>query len=156
MKIQGIPAICILALAFCTALCFCGCRSSLTSAAVSGDLDQAEKLLAKGQDVNEKDLYGWTPLMWAVYYGQDPVAEFLLKKGANPNICSSKWCGKIPPGSTALMIAAYYGRLSDVTLLLDHGASRDTKNSHGHTALTYAQDFEFEDVAKRLESKNSP
>ncbi|KAA1066326.1 hypothetical protein PGT21_028535 [Puccinia graminis f. sp. tritici] len=41
-------------------------------------------------------------------------------------------------GQTALHLAAFYGRLKNVELLLDHGASVHLRDDTGHTALFYA------------------
>ena len=43
-------------------------------------------LLAIGFNVNAKDDFGSTPLMWAVYYGDADMTELLLQKGADPNM----------------------------------------------------------------------
>jgi ankyrin repeat protein len=32
-----------------------------------------------GVDINEKDYYGWTPLLEASRYGYDEIAEVLIK-----------------------------------------------------------------------------
>jgi lysophospholipase len=41
-------------------------------------------------------------------------------------------------GQTALHLAAFYGRLKNIELLLDHGASVHLRDDTGHTALFYA------------------
>ncbi|MGQ9882184.1 MAG: ankyrin repeat domain-containing protein, partial [Armatimonadota bacterium] len=57
---------------------------------------------------------------------------FLLKQGADPNIPGSE------AGLTPLMIAARYGQVGIVKLLLAHGADPTIKNVRGLTALDFA------------------
>lgn len=58
---------------------------ALHHAARTGDLVTAKKLVALGNNVNEKDLFGSTPLHMAAMYGHKPVVEFLIQKGAELN-----------------------------------------------------------------------
>ena len=54
------------------------------------DMKTLEELLSQGVDVNAKDQSGLTALNAARMNGRTDIAEFLLKKGADPNI-------KVPP-----------------------------------------------------------
>ena len=51
----------------------------------SGDAARVEEVIIDGANVNAKDDYGWTVLMWAASYGCVEVAEVLLKYGADVN-----------------------------------------------------------------------
>ena len=55
-------------------------------------------------------------------------------------------------GRTALHWAADRGHLTVVELLLDRGASVDSKDGEGQTALHYATLCEFPEIAVRLVS----
>jgi len=55
-------------------------------------------------------------------------------------------------GSTALHLAAGWGRVDVVKLLLEHGADKTAKNKHGRTALELAKEAGFEEVVKALEA----
>jgi ankyrin repeat protein len=44
-------------------------------------------LIKKGINMNSQDIYGWTPLHWSIALKDDVMTEYLLKKGASPNIC---------------------------------------------------------------------
>lgn len=57
---------------------------------------------------------------------------------------------KIDVDRTFLMIAAEEGKYDIAELLLDNGASTETKNKYGKTALMYAANMEQYDVTKLL------
>jgi ankyrin repeat protein len=128
----------------------CGCGSSLSGAAVSGDLALAKQMIQQGEDPNQIDKYGWTPLMWAAYYNQPDIVSFLLENGAKPNVRCTNQYGTVPPGSTALIMAAYYNHVQVVELLLKGGADPDVVNRAGYTAIKYAREYGFSKVEKLL------
>ena len=55
------------------------------------------------------------------------------------------------PGTTALHAAARRGDAPMVQLLLQHGATRDVRDAHGHTALDLAREAHAEAVIRLLE-----
>ena len=60
--------------------------SSFHLAAKNGDIVSVEEMLEKGQEINEVDAgKGWTPLHYAVNYGQKHLVEYLIIKGADVN-----------------------------------------------------------------------
>ena len=62
------------------------CWTALHAAAMNGDLPILSKLINAGGDVNYlPQSCSGTPLHYAVKYGHNDVANFLLAKGANPN-----------------------------------------------------------------------
>lgn len=66
-------------------------------------------------DVNDKDEWGDTALILAVYGGSKYIVQFLLNVGADINAKNKK-------GITALMLAARKGHTDIVQLLKKHGA----------------------------------
>ena len=56
---------------------------SLIELCKNGDLEGVKVALENGADVNSKNEYGQTGLMWMVHYNHNPVVELLLKR---PNI----------------------------------------------------------------------
>jgi CubicO group peptidase (beta-lactamase class C family) len=58
----------------------------LILAVPTGDLEKMEMLLSHGVDVNAKDKTGLTALHAARIFGRTDVINFLLEKGADPNI----------------------------------------------------------------------
>jgi len=68
----------------------CGKRMDrdLIGACGTGNTNEIRRLLALGANVNCQDgsLNRWTPLIWALFEGDDDAAQVLLAAGANPNI----------------------------------------------------------------------
>eukprot|EP00042_Codosiga_hollandica_P025037 m.108701 g.108701 ORF g.108701 m.108701 type:complete len:120 (-) comp51747_c0_seq2:183-542(-) len=65
-----------------------GGRAPLHYAADMGQTEVAEFLVAKGADVNKKDVHGITPLLAAVWEGHTSTVRFLLSKGARKDLKS--------------------------------------------------------------------
>ena len=129
--------------------------SWLSRAAISGDISAAGKLIAGGEKVNDIDWWGWTPLLWAAYYGQEKMVDFLLEQGADPNALTTKDYGHFKAGASSLILAAYYGQNEIVASLLARHADRGHKDAMGYTALDYAKKFNFGKCAELLEQPAS-
>lgn len=111
-------------------------ESPLMIAALKGQLDMVQALIAKGADVNKP---GWAPLHYAATSNQLAIMNLLLDNHAYIDAES-------PNGTTPLMMAAFYGSSSAVKLLLEAGADPLLKNEQGLSAIDFAQ------RAKRQES----
>jgi ankyrin repeat protein len=98
-------------------------------AAIKGQLELCQQLIARDADVNKP---GWAPLHYAAANGHTPVVRLLLEHFAYIDAAS-------PNGTTPLMMAARYGTLEVVKVLLDAGADPTLKNALGLTALDFAQ-----------------
>lgn len=81
------------------------------------DAKELRRPLEEGADVNTKDEYGMTALMWAAYHGQADVVRLLLDKGADATVTDQT-------GLTALDIASAKGHRRVVELLKAHGAKK--------------------------------
>lgn len=55
-------------------------------------IEAADKLIARGADVNKTTATGWTPMHAAAYIGADSIIEYLVEKGANVNAMTG--CGQ--------------------------------------------------------------
>jgi ankyrin repeat protein len=131
--------------------------TTLSRAAISGDINQIKVRIDAGEDVNEIDKWGLTPLMWAVYYRYIPAAQYLLEHKADPNVQATASYGSVPNKGTALIIAAYYGLEAHVTLLLQHGANPELLDDQGKKAIDYAQKYNFHAIVTMLSrSKLAP
>jgi ankyrin repeat protein len=119
----------------------------LCEAARANDLASIERMLGEGQDIEATDARGYSPLMLAVYSGNEEAARLLLDRGADPN-------GRDRSGSTPLMGAAFKGHLRLVDLLLRSGADREARNEAGAGALHFANLFGRDDVAALLQGAN--
>ncbi len=112
-------------------------ESPLMLAALKGYLDICQKLIALDADVNKP---GWAPLHYAATGGHLAVMRILLDNDAYIDAAS-------PNGSTPLMMAAGYGSLDAVKLLLEAGADPALKNGLGFTAEDFARQVQREQAA---------
>ena len=106
-----------------TAVLVVGCANQdikLIQAVQDGNLEAVQKYLAAGMDVNTKDGYGATPLLYAAEYGRNDVAELLITNGADLNATYND-------GLTALHAAVLNGSNEIVKLLIDQGADVNAK-----------------------------
>src|ERR1051326_2753350 len=97
-----------------------GLSKDLLIAAEKGDASALQDLLAKGADVNARDVRGKTVLMMAAESGHSAIVETLLARGANVNANDAS-------GGTALMAAAEGGHAAIVDALLAKGADTNSK-----------------------------
>lgn len=139
--------------------------SALLNAAQHGHLGAVIGLIEGGASVDQPDLMGWTPLMWAVYKNRFDIVDVLIRNqahinlvdeedGLNPLIlaagrgfhsivdrlisadCQVNACDKF--GSTALIWAARKGHAPVVESLLNAGAEVDAVGMYSSTALMLA------------------
>jgi ankyrin repeat protein len=139
-----------------------------------------ELLLDKGADIDKHGEHGYTPLLWAAADGHEAVVKLLLDRGAATETRSDHFEGSLPQlneasgphdgayylkveeklkrekGWTALLSAAARGHQAVVKLLLDRGASVQTKSASGHTALELAERGGREGVVNLLKEVLDP
>lgn len=107
---------------------------------------QLEKSLNAGANPDIRTKNGVTPLMIASYNGYLSIARLLLRFGANPSLATvanvdfnfGKLLTNKNSKTTALMMAAYIGKLEMVLALIKGGADVNMQDSDGQTALIYA------------------
>ena len=107
-----------------------------------GDGTLVQALLSRGASVNVRSHGGATPLIVAVGNNRADLTEVLLDRAAVNSANND--------GRTALIEAAMRGNLPIVQLLLAHGADRKRSDSHNKTALAYAQEEEYPEIAALL------
>ena len=104
-------------------------NSALLYSTTIGNYEIADYLLNHGADVNIRDNYGDTPLMWcSCVTGSADIAELLLKHGADVNIQNEV-------GVTALMHCCVEGFIDIVKLVLQYDADVNIRDNNGMTAL---------------------
>jgi Zn-dependent protease with chaperone function len=104
----------------------------LMQAAYNDDVEQINKLISEGADLEAKDIEGSTALDWAVYGYSYEAAEALLEAGANPNT-------KDEYGSTPLINAVFNEDAEMVGLLMKYGANPYTQDNDGLSAIDHAK-----------------
>ncbi|XP_063987490.1 ankyrin repeat, SAM and basic leucine zipper domain-containing protein 1 [Diachasmimorpha longicaudata] len=106
------------------------------TACMTGDLATIDSYLASGHDINVFLSSGWTLLLYASHALLPEVMEYLLKRGANPNIHKN--------GYTPLMAAcdSIHGksdnRLQCISILLEAEADPNATSNTRTTALMLA------------------
>lgn len=106
-------------------------------AIIGGLVDQLERLLVAGADINARDKHGQTGLMLAAREGRAGVVEWLVEHGAMLDV-TAKY------GLSALMLAVVNGHVDVVRLLVRAGANRELTGTGapgfaGKTALDLAR-----------------
>ncbi|CAG7956665.1 unnamed protein product [Penicillium salamii] len=133
-------------------------RTPFSWAAKSGSLNAVGYLLGKGANVESQDETGRTPLSWAVMgFLVGTVSGFLLQNGAN--VESRDGTGRTPlswavecgsrsrvesqdeAGQTAPSWETLTGYRAVVDLLLNKGASMDSRDDSGRTPLDWCEDI---------------
>lgn len=103
--------------------------ASLALAAENGDVEEIERLVVSGIDVNGEGTDGLTPLMWAMLANQKKSFRRLLELGADPNAQVDKGDWSFSRGDSPMSLAA---RLEDdpewLKMALAHGGKVDLAN----------------------------
>jgi ankyrin repeat protein len=81
--------------------------------------------------------------MVAAFSDQPLVIDCLCRNGADIN-------ARNPYGATALIYAAYCGRLEATKALLKYNPDRTIKGKFNQTALNYAESYSFTGIAALL------
>uniref|UniRef100_A0A8B9V461 Uncharacterized protein n=1 Tax=Anas zonorhyncha TaxID=75864 RepID=A0A8B9V461_9AVES len=129
-------------------------------AVAKGCLSEIEKTL-KDNDINALNSSRETLLHVAAANGHLAVMEYLISRGAKPDVKDKK--GRTPlhraaekGHGDAVKVAALKDESSLVERLLKSGASVDGKDERGQTALSYALSQGFENTAKVAFNSNNP
>lgn len=135
-----------------------GCQSlptneNLSRASIAGDIQTVKELVKSGENVNGIDKWGWTALLWSVYYGNITVSKWLLEQGADPNIKTEKDYGSFLSGTTALILAASYNHPEALAALLNKNADASYVDKKGRMAIDYAREYGFDQSVALLQKK---
>ena len=121
--------------------------------AANGDLESAKYLFSYRANINAKNKYGMTALLYAIKGKHKEMTDYLINNGAKINSSNIY-------GQNALFWAAYYGDIQLVHNLLVLGANYNKKTRRGQTALQMARALGHTETVKALEDfiayKNLP
>src|SRR6266705_6271827 len=109
-----------------------GGRAALHWAALYGQKEVMELLLAEKADVNLLDGDGFTPLHWAATFNKRDAVELLLANKANMNIKVAKY------GWTPLRLAVIHGHMAAAEALLNGGEDPNVKDDENIPLLDQA------------------
>lgn len=101
---------------------------TLANAILEGDVNSVKQMLRYGEEVNQLDEYGFTPLIEAAIIENLPISELLLSNHANPN-------QQDVTGGTPLQWAVENNNIALATLLLKAGADPNSYNFAGQPVL---------------------
>ncbi|EGC47007.1 ankyrin repeat protein [Histoplasma capsulatum var. duboisii H88] len=117
--------------------------------AVYLELKKCISALLKGNaNIETKDQFEQTPLLWAAILGFEQVVKLLLERNANIE-------AKSVNGKTPLSYAARLGYKQIVKLLLERNANIEAKSVNGKTPLSYAAENGHEQIVKLLLERNA-
>ena len=121
-----------------------GCGESIHEAAEDGNIEAVKQHIAAGTDVNAKDKYGESPLLFAATFGHKEIAELLIAEGADVNTKIDK------TGMTPLHYAAFKGHREIAELLIANGADVNAKRGDFTTPLHFSTGGGHKEVAELL------
>ena len=109
-----------------------GGKGALHWAALYGQKEVVNLLLAQKADVNALDENGFTPLHWAATFNRSDVTQVLMANKADANL-------KVPRfGWTPLRLAVIHGHISTAEALLNGGADPNVKDEENIPVLHQA------------------
>lgn len=115
-------------------------ETALMMAALRGHMEWCRRLVERGAAVNRE---GWTPLHYAATGPNPLVTAYLLEMRAAVDALS-------PNATTPLMMAARYGHLDSVRMLLAADANPRLRNQKGLSAADFARDAGRDALADQL------
>ena len=118
-------------------------QESIHDLARNGELTKIKALVENDVTiVNLQSEQGFSPLLLAVYYEKEEVANYLIENGATVNEDSAM--------GSPLMAAVVKNNYSLTEKLLAKGANVNATDANGTTSLIYAVTFQLEDIVDLL------
>eukprot|EP00730_Choanoeca_flexa_P003104 TRINITY_DN11290_c0_g1_i1.p3 TRINITY_DN11290_c0_g1~~TRINITY_DN11290_c0_g1_i1.p3 ORF type:complete len:148 (+),score=16.93 TRINITY_DN11290_c0_g1_i1:1308-1751(+) len=89
------------------------------------DVTSAARLLQRGENVDARDIDGWTPLLYACCMGNERLVKTLLDFGASVNAITKT------EAATPLHVACDHGHANVIDRLLQRGANIEAEAKVG-------------------------
>ena len=120
------------------------------NAAAKGYYDSLKLLIKHNADLNVSISVSNTPLYYALYNDHSGCVDLLLSSGVERYISNKQ---RIDP-TKLILLAANWGKVGSVKVLMKHGDDIDAVDDYGRNALHYAANSFFLDVAEELIANN--
>jgi len=130
---------------FCTACNTAKTHMSLADAASDGNLAFVEKNVEADADINQRDSYGYTPLMIATYHNNHHVVDYLLERGADVNLQGKD-------GRTAIILATCNMNTKIIKSLLKYNPDVSIMDKDSYTALDHANNLNLKTISNILKN----
>lgn len=147
-----------------------GCGEfNISDAGMFDDVNDLQARVAQGEDINFQDMYGDTPLINSVFFGNLENVQYLLENGANVQLKNYDGNNSIlvwpildkdddeailklllqyganinekdSANETPLHIAILFGRNKHVSMLVDNGVDVNVKGVNGMTPVAYVME----------------
>ena len=105
-----------------------GADRDIWQAAKNGRTEELRIFLNNGDDPDQVDFMGMSPLAWAAINGQVKAARILIEAGADVR-------RRFDDGGTIMHFSGFLGQREAVRLLIDAGADVNARNDKGETPL---------------------
>ncbi len=124
-------------------------RTTIFEAVESGDPARVKRKLSREpESISSRNENGLTPLLQALYAGQDDIVQLLLSCGPDLDVFEAAALGRVqdlkravgrskrrvgalsPDGFAPLHLAAYFGQPEAVVFLLDRGADIEARSTN--------------------------
>ena len=110
------------------------------------DDELIDLLITNGADTDDFDSEGVSVFDYAITYNNISLVQKMITEGTDVNRTNRR--SKFTP----LMAAVCYGRGELVSLLLEHGADKNAKDSKGFTAIDLARKMRKQSMLEMLDS----
>ena len=120
-----------------------GKHGTIHGAVMGDDIEAVKEFLAAGTDVNAKNDFKWTPLLYAARDGHKEIAELLIAKGAALNAKDEReW--------TPLHYSVRDGHNEIVELLIAKGVDVNAQGKYGNLPIDIAINRRHSEIADLL------
>jgi serine/threonine-protein phosphatase 6 regulatory ankyrin repeat subunit B len=114
-------------------------------AVFNDDLEIIKSLVVHGADINQKDQYFWSPIIYAAGNGRTEILKYLVDNGADINVKTSS-------GRNALHFCAVYGQQKSIDILLEAGVNINVRDNDSSTPLDLVVSPGPMDTVKKTET----